>query len=81
MIPAILMYKPSTIIGIFRTNITTRYDRQRLLHAIESHFDVGPCHIDLEDCDKVLRILDMKVDEQTMIHFVRQYGFQCELLE
>jgi hypothetical protein len=29
----------------------------------------------------VLRITDMKVDEYTMISFVQEHGFQCEILE
>lgn len=52
-----------------------------MLRAIQSRFDVGPCHIDLEDCDRVLRIVDMTVDEPTMMDFVRQQGFLCEPLE
>ncbi|MGX5820440.1 hypothetical protein ACWKWU_19750 [Chitinophaga lutea] len=39
------------------------------------------CHVDIEDCDKVLRVVDMNVDEPTMIDFVRQQGFHCEVLE
>ena len=52
-----------------------------MISAIQRHFDVSTCYVDLEDCDKVLRITGMTVDEYTMISFVRDHGFQCEILE
>ncbi|WP_145709912.1 hypothetical protein [Chitinophaga japonensis] len=69
------------MIGIFRTNIATHEDRQHMISAIQANFEVGTCYVDLEDCDKVLRITEMKVDEYTMIDFVQQQGFLCEILD
>jgi hypothetical protein len=69
------------MIGIFKTNIATQEDRQTMLQAIHHQFEVGNCHIDLEDCDKVLRITEMKAAENEMIDFVKQQGFYCEILE
>lgn len=82
MLHAILNHtEPYAMIGIFKTNIATREDRQYMISAIQGHFDVSTCYVDLEDCDKVLRITGMKVDEYTMISFVRDHGFLCEILE
>lgn len=72
---------PHAMIGIFKTNIATPEDRQKMITAIKAHFDVSSCYVDLEDCDRVLRIVDMKVAEHTMIAFVQQQGFACEVLE
>ncbi len=69
------------MIGIFKTNIGTHQERKLIIRAICDNFDVGNCHVDIEDCDKVLRIMDMKVDEQLIINFVKQQGFHCEVLE
>lgn len=69
------------MIGIFKTNIASKRDRNYVLKAIQQHFDVGPCNVDIEDCDKVLRIVDLKVTEDRMIAFVKEQGFQCEILE
>jgi len=52
-----------------------------MIRAIHAHFDVTSCYVDIEDCDKVLRITDMEVDEYTMMAFVRNQGFLCEILE
>ena len=69
------------MIGIFKTNIATRRDSLEMLTAIRRQFQVGSCNVDLDDCDKVLRIVDMNVSEDTMIDFVRRSGFDCELLD
>jgi hypothetical protein len=69
------------MIGIFKTNIATPEDKQHVIHAIHRNFEVGQCHVDLEDCDKVLRITEMKVEENAMINFVQQQGFACEVLD
>jgi hypothetical protein len=82
MLQAILeRTEPDAMIGIFKTNIDTPAERQYIINAIQRHFDVGTCYVDLEDCDKVLRITNMKVDEYTMISFVRAQGFLCEILD
>lgn len=69
------------MIGIFKTNINTAEDKHTMIQAIHSRFEVGQCHVDLDDCDKVLRITDLKVPEDTIIDFVQQQGFDCEILE
>jgi len=72
MLHAILKHtEPFAMTGIFKTNIATREDRQYMINVIKHHFDVDSCYVDLEDCDKVLRITGMTVDEYTMISFVR----------
>ncbi|HEU4552789.1 MAG TPA: hypothetical protein VFS25_08140 [Chitinophaga sp.] len=81
MLHAIANYKTDAMTGIFKTNIATPEERQQMIRAIHAHFDVATCYVDIEDCDKVLRITDMKVDEYTMMAFVRQQGFLCEILE
>lgn len=69
------------MIGIFKTNISTHNEREQMIDAIHSHFDVATCHVDIEDCDKVLRITEMKVEEAQIIDFVQERGFICEVLE
>lgn len=69
------------MIGIFKTNIATREDSQHILEAIRRQFQVGQCHVDLEDCDKVLRITEMKAPEAEVISFVKGQGFDCDVLE
>ncbi|MGN7721100.1 hypothetical protein [Chitinophaga sp. 22620] len=70
-----------TMIGIFKTNIRTYHERNLIISAICSNFEVSSCNVDIEDCDKVLRVVDMKVDEHSIIRFVQEQGFHCEVLE
>jgi glycyl-tRNA synthetase beta subunit len=69
------------MIGIFKTNIGSLEERQQMIQAIASSFPVGSCHVDLDDCDKVLRIADLQVEENIIIEFVKKQGFECAALE
>ncbi|HVI46598.1 MAG TPA: hypothetical protein VM802_17100 [Chitinophaga sp.] len=69
------------MVGVFKTNINSLEERQQMIRAISSSFEVSSCHVDLEDCDKVLRIADMQVEENIIIEFVKKQGFLCESLE
>ncbi|RFS24595.1 hypothetical protein DVR12_05155 [Chitinophaga silvatica] len=69
------------MIGIFKTNVATSEASRALIQAISTSFPVGNCNVDLEDCDKVLRIADLGVEEQVIIAFVRKQGFICDILD
>lgn len=70
------------MLGIFRTNITTVQERNNVIDAILAQFTVNACSVDLEDCDKVLRIVSpQSLAEQTIIDFVTRLGFNCAILD
>ncbi|SJZ99997.1 hypothetical protein SAMN04488128_102223 [Chitinophaga eiseniae] len=69
------------MIGIFKTNIRSHQEKQAMIQAITSSFTVASCHVDLDDCDRVLRIGDLQVAENIIIDFVQKQGFLCEVLE
>ncbi|MFY0252312.1 hypothetical protein ACDQ55_00010 [Chitinophaga sp. 30R24] len=69
------------MIGIFKTNVGNPEERQQMIQAISASFPVGNCHVDLDDCDKVLRIADLQVEEKTIVDFVKKLGFECQPLE
>ena len=70
------------MLGIFRTNITTVQDRNNVIRAISTQFLVNACSIDLEDCDRVLRVVSpQSLAEQAIIEFVTRLGFLCVVLE
>lgn len=70
------------VVGIFRTNICTQQDKLAIINAIRTQFD-SDCTIDIEDCDKVMRIVprSLPVAENDIIQFVGNMGFRCELLD
>lgn len=71
------------MIGIFRTNINTTQDKINVLEAISASFNVATCSIDMEDCDKVLRIVAQTkpIEERAIIKLVQHMGYQCTVLE
>lgn len=70
------------MMGIFRTNITTVQDRNNVINAISAQFTVNACSVDLEDCDRVLRVVSpLSLAEQTIIEFVTRLGFNCDILD
>ena len=70
------------MLGIFRTNITTVQDRNNVIRALSAQFIVNACSVDLQDCDRVLRIVSpQSLAEQTIIEFVTRLGFLCSVLD
>jgi hypothetical protein len=69
------------MIGIFRTNIVTQHDKKRVIGEIEANFSVMACSIDIEDCDRVLRIVSQQVMEDAIMTFVKRLGYHCDLLD
>lgn len=75
------LFKLKDMIGIFKTNISTLQDKNTVVNAIAGHFSTTDCTLDLEDCDKVLRVICQQLEEQHVISFVRQLGYQCAVLD
>jgi hypothetical protein len=69
------------MIGIFKTNINTLQDKNMVVNAIAGHFRTTACTLDLEDCDKVLRVVCQRLEENQVIAFVRNLGYQCAMLD
>ncbi|MBC9915210.1 hypothetical protein [Chitinophaga varians] len=70
------------MIGIFRTNINTVKDKDDVIDAISASFSVNACSVDIEDCDKVLRVISpQQLAERTIIEFVNRLGFRCDILD
>ncbi|MBO9151480.1 hypothetical protein ACFOTA_04625 [Chitinophaga sp. GCM10012297] len=69
------------MIGIFKTNIVTLQDKNRVIDAVAGRFATTTCTLDLEDCDKVLRVVCQQLEEDHVISFVCSLGFQCSVLD
>ncbi|RPD41644.1 hypothetical protein [Chitinophaga barathri] len=70
------------MIGIFKTNISTLQDKIKVIDAVSVRFPVTACTLDLEDCDKVLRVVvSQQLEEQHVITLVCSLGYQCSVLE
>ncbi|WP_341835478.1 hypothetical protein WJU16_21600 [Chitinophaga pollutisoli] len=52
-----------------------------MIRALSGEFSVTMCTLDLEDCDKVLRVECLQMEEHQVISFVRDLGYQCAVLD
>ncbi len=66
---------------IFCTNIRRRSDFNHLCLELKRMPGVSDCTIDLDDCDKVLRVECSNISMEKIIRIVRRSGFQCEEME
>ena len=70
------------MIGIFRTNISSVHDKNSVINAISNNFSVQACSVDIEDCDRVLRVdAPESLEEHVIIEFVTRLGFSCHILD
>ena len=65
---------------IFRTNIETRSSFARLRHDLEKMPGLQICTIDLEDCDRVLRVGCENIRIEAVVEEVTKHGFICQEL-
>lgn len=71
------------MIGIFKTNINTDQDKLKVIAAIHQEFPIQACTVDIEDCDKVLRVVGQScpVNESEVIFLLQRMGYQCDILD
>lgn len=69
------------MIGIFKTNINTQKEKKLVIRALSGEFSATMCTLDLEDCDKVLRVESPQMEEHQVISFMRNLGYQCAVLD
>ncbi len=65
---------------ILRTDIDKRSEFLRVKYDLEKITGVQSCTIDLEDCDKVLRVECENIPIGTIVEEVIRHGFFCEEL-
>lgn len=71
------------MIEVFRTNVKTRKDAQQVLQKLAGHFPNYQFNFDLQDCDKILRVISLggKLDASGIVEICTQQHFRCERLE
>lgn len=70
-----------TNLFILRTNLQTRSEFARLEQHLLNVPGVHWCTIDLEDCDKVLRVECENLSLDAIVTEAVRLGFSCEELE
>jgi len=70
------------MIEVFKTNVTNEAHARMLVNMIHQSFAGYKANFDLQDCDKILRIVNTtgSVRVGTVINFLNHFGFHAEVL-
>lgn len=72
---------PGGELFIFRTNIAAKSSFTSVKEELLNIPGVAGCTIDLDDCDRVLRVECRGVNIECLARQVRSLGFECDELE
>ncbi len=70
-----------TLVEVFKTDIQKVSEAAYLLQRLLDCFPQYAFNVDLDDCDKILRVEGDKVKVENIALFVRSLGFSCCVLE
>jgi hypothetical protein len=70
-----------TNILVFKTNINTEADKMRVSEFLINQALVEDWNVDMDDIDRVLRIVSYELCAKDIEELIRQIGFQCQELE
>lgn len=68
------------MIEVFKTNISEIDDVNFIAGRLRQDFPGYTMHVDLHDCDKILRIEAPDIDHSKVISLLVSNGYQCEVL-
>lgn len=72
--------EPNNVL-VFKTSILCEADRLNVTEVLNGHNCIEQWHVDLDDCDKVLRVVTNELSAPYIIELVNQKGYLCiELL-
>ena len=66
---------------IFKTNIQTEFDKLRIKNVLDASLKVLKWNIDMDDVDRVLRIVSDSLTPDQIISVMDYVGFECAELE
>lgn len=66
---------------LFKTNILTAADRHILQPVLDSHPHIAKWSVDLDDDDRVLRIISSTLTCNHVADMIRLHGYTCEELK
>ena len=63
-----------------KTDISKREDFRKLRNRLLRIYSIRECTIDLEDVDKVVRVVGDEIETNTVVDKIKSYGYLCEEL-
>jgi len=69
------------MVEVFKTNVQKKTQSKMLLSILSEAFPSFKINFDLADCDKVLRVEGDNMEALRIMMLVKEYGFNCEVLD
>ena len=69
------------MVEVFKTSVQKKAQSKMLLGVLSEAFPTFKINFDLSDCDKVLRVEGDTMEAFRIIMLVKEYGFNCEVLD
>ena len=69
------------MVEVFKTNVQKKTQSKMLLSILSEAFPSFKINFDLSDCDKVLRVEGDNMEALRIVMLVKEYGFNCEVLD
>lgn len=66
---------------VFKTNLADGAQLDQLRTVMDSTTGIAEWNVDLDDCDRVLRVVSTGADAEDVITQMSRVGFYCEELE
>ncbi len=70
-----------THILVFRTNINTEADKLKVAEVFTGYNTVEDWNVDMDDIDRVLRIVSYEPCAEEIIKQINKIGYQCQELQ
>ena len=67
-------------IFILRTNIDSKDDFASVKNDLDHSYRINECTIDLDDRDKVVRVVGENIKKEEVLSRINSLGFNCEEL-
>ncbi len=65
---------------ILKTDINNRYDFRTVKNRLKGYYRIDEFTIDLDDRDKVVRVIGDNIRSNDVVNKIKSYGFLCEEL-
>jgi hypothetical protein len=69
------------MVEVYKTNIQDKDSADKIVIELLEAISGFRINIDLDDCDKILRVEGDKFCHDAITKFLQQKGFSCEILE
>lgn len=69
-------------VEVFKTNVRRHDDARMLIDQIQKTFSEYTANFDLQDCDKILRVIsvDRSINSSLLIGLLKKFGFEAQVL-